>query len=89
MEIRLAPCAARSRAVSPLDPPEATKATPKIAKSASLWSESQTTCGKTDTREESAVPAPRATGNAGIAQQTRVLDVANKVATELHKLPRV
>jgi hypothetical protein len=44
--------------------------------------------GKTETNEESAAPAPSATKTAGIAQQTRVLELANKLASALHKLPR-
>jgi hypothetical protein len=68
--------------------PEPAIASPAKANSPSLCSESQATCGKTETSDDKAAPAPSATRSAGIAQQTSVLDVANRLATELHKLPR-
>ena len=61
---------------------------PAMAKTTSLCSLSQTTCGNTATKDDSAAPAPSATSSAGMAQHTKVLDVANRLATEVQKLPR-
>ena len=55
---------------------------PAAANNSSLCSDSQTTCGTKDTSEDSAAPAPSATSSAGIAQQTSVLEVANRLARE-------
>jgi hypothetical protein len=61
---------------------------PDIAKTISLFSLSQTTCGNTATKDDSAAPAPNATSSAGTAQHTKVLDVAKRLATDVQKLPR-
>ncbi len=51
----------------------------------SLLSLSQTICGKTDTSEDKAAPAPKPTNRAGNAQQIKVLELANRLANEAQK----
>lgn len=52
-----------------------------------MCSLSHTTCGKTESSDDSAAPAPSATSNVGMAQQTSVLELANKLAIDDQKLP--
>jgi hypothetical protein len=53
-----------------------------IEKMISLCSLIQTICGKTVTNDASAAPAPRLTKSAGIAQQIKVLELANRLSNE-------
>ena len=63
-------------------PPTSIKAL-LIKKTASLCSLIHTICGKTETREAKAAPAPRLTKSAGSAQQIKVLELANRLTIEL------
>jgi hypothetical protein len=54
-----------------------------IKKMASLCSLIHTICGKTETKEASAAPAPKLTKSAGSAQQIKVLVLAKRLIKEL------
>src|SRR6187455_1828109 len=65
--------------------PPTISAAPANENSSTLCSLSQTTCGKTETSDDSEAPAPSATSNAGRAQQINALELAKRLRTEVQK----